>query len=69
MHLPLSVRNIYILEDIRVRYSYRRGLLRCLFNRFGQCEGLYKWNGNDDSSTLFFVHIVNLNNHLKSLKI
>lgn len=42
-------------------YSYQAWTSRCLFNRFGQCEGLYEWNSNVESSTFCFycrLHII-----------
>jgi hypothetical protein len=40
------------------KYTYRRGLLHCSFNNFGQCEGLYEWNGR----VRFPRFLYNLNN-------
>ena len=42
----------------KVRYTYRRGLLRCSFNYDGQCEGLRAWDGWWYDSHAFFVYVL-----------
>lgn len=39
----------------RCMITYRRGLRRCSFNRDGQCDSLYVWDGQRDSHAFCFV--------------